>query len=88
MLAALERELGGGARPGASRRAATSSGSTYRDDAEALLTRAEGAGVTFVKGSDFFPNGAGRQSARLAFSYASPSEIDSGVSTLASLLRV
>ena len=34
------------------------------------------------------PTARGEQSARLAFSYASPSEIDSGVSTLASLLRV
>ena len=57
-------------------------------DSAKLLTRAEEAGVTFVKGSDFFPGGsAGERSARLAFSYASPSEIDSGVSTLASLLR-
>ena len=57
-------------------------------DAGELLTRAEAAGVTFVKGSDFFPGGAGGSSAaRLAFSYASPSEIDEGVSILASLLR-
>ena len=52
------------------------------------MSAAEAAGVTFVKGSDFFPNGGGEQSARLAFSYESPSEIDSGVSTLAALLRV
>ena len=39
-------------------------------DAAALLTRATEAGVTFVRGSDFFPNAsAGRSSARLAFSY-------------------
>jgi 2-aminoadipate transaminase len=58
-------------------------------DSAELLTRAEQAGVTFVKGSDFFPAGhGGERSARLAFSYASPSEIDEGVSTLASLLRV
>jgi DNA-binding transcriptional MocR family regulator len=56
-------------------------------DAAELLTLAEAAGVTFVKGSDFFPHGGGEQSARLAFSYASPSEIDSGVSTLVSLMR-
>ena len=77
-------------------------------DAGELLTRAEAAGVTFVKGSDFFP-AAGREAvssgvfarsasaradadlahrtARLAFSYASPSEIDEGVSILASFLR-
>ena len=52
-----------------------------------LLGRAEGAGVTFVKGGDFFADGSGARSARLAFSYASPSEIEEGVSTLASLLR-
>ena len=57
-------------------------------DAADLLTRAETAGVSFVKGSDFFPDASGERSARLAFSYASPSEIGSGVSTLASLLRV
>jgi 2-aminoadipate transaminase len=56
-------------------------------DAASLLERAEARGVTFVKGSDFFPDGTGLRSARLAFSYASPSEIDEGVSTLASLLR-
>ena len=56
-------------------------------DAADLLMRAEAAGVTFVKGSDFFPDGSGARSARLAFSYASPSEIGVGVSTLASLLR-
>ena len=50
-------------------------------DASELLARAEAAGVTFVKGADFFPGGAAaRRSARLAFSYASPSEIDEGVS--------
>ena len=75
-------------RPGASRTAATFSGSTYPDETAGLLQREpRAAGVTFVKGSDFFPNGGGEQSARLAFSYASPSEIDSGVSTLAALLR-
>ena len=57
-------------------------------DASELLAQAEAAGVTFVKGADFFPGGAdGARSARLAFSYASPSEIDEGVSILASCLR-
>ena len=87
MLAALDRELTG--------RATWSKPeggyfvwADLSDDTADLLQRAEDAGVTFVKGSDFFPNGAGERSARLAFSYASSSEIDSGVSTLASLLRV
>ena len=48
-------------------------------DAAELLARAEAAGVTFVKGADFYPDGAGGStSARLAFSFASPSEIDDG----------
>ena len=58
-------------------------------DAAEALARAEAAGVTFVKGADFFPaggDGAGATSARLAFSYASPSEIEEGVSVLASVL--
>ncbi|HEY8104282.1 MAG TPA: PLP-dependent aminotransferase family protein [Gaiellaceae bacterium] len=58
-------------------------------DSAELLTRAEQVGVTFVKGSDFFPGGrGGERSLRLAFSYESPSEIGEGVSRLASLLRV
>ena len=79
-------------------------------DAEELLIRAEAAGVTFVKGADFYPAESGREAspsgvfarsasasadaepargnaARLAFSFASASEISEGVSTLASLLR-
>ena len=87
MLSALDRELTG--------RATWSKPeggyfvwADLSDETTDLLQRAEGAGVTFVKGSDFFPNGAGKRSARLAFSYASSSEIDSGVSTLSSLLRV
>jgi len=56
-------------------------------DAAELLVRAEAAGVTFVKGADFFSDGSGSRALRLAFSYASPSEIGEGVSTLASLLR-
>jgi len=57
-------------------------------DAADLLARATDAGVTFVKGADFFPNAAGGQSsARLAFSYETPERIAEGVSVLASLLR-
>ena len=115
MLAALERELGGGEATWSEPAGGYFLWVDLPSDAEALLSRAEAAGVTFVKGSDFFPatvaagsasagadadrartpeaaasrpGGAGERSARLAFSYASPSEIDSGVSVLASLLRV
>lgn len=52
-----------------------------------LLERAAAAGVTFVKGADFYPAGAGGESfARLAYSFVSPAEIDEGISRLASLL--
>jgi 2-aminoadipate transaminase len=53
-----------------------------------LLVEAEKAGVTFVKGTDFFPGGRdGEQSLRLAFSFVSPAEIAEGVSVLGSLVR-
>jgi 2-aminoadipate transaminase len=56
-------------------------------DAADLLRRATDAGVTFVKGSDFFPNGsAGTSAVRLAFSFESPERIAEGVTILASLL--
>ena len=52
-----------------------------------LLTRAEEAGITFVKGSDFYAGGRGGESAaRLAFSFVSPEEISEGISRLAKLL--
>ncbi|HKI90989.1 MAG TPA: PLP-dependent aminotransferase family protein [Gaiellaceae bacterium] len=57
-------------------------------DTADLLPRAEAAGVTFVKGADFFVGGReGSQSMRLAFSYVSPEEITEGISRLAPLLR-
>ena len=56
-------------------------------DTAALLERATEAGVTFVRGADFFPaGGGGTSSARLAFSYESPERITEGVRILASLV--
>jgi DNA-binding transcriptional MocR family regulator len=56
-------------------------------DAAELLGRAEAAGVTFVRGADFYRDGlGGRSSARLAFSFVSPDEIRDGVDRLAALL--
>jgi hypothetical protein len=52
-----------------------------------LLARAEAAGVTFVPGTDFFADGSGGSSLRLAFSFVSTGEIADGVATLAGLLR-
>jgi 2-aminoadipate transaminase len=54
--------------------------------ADELLLRAEEAGVTFVRGSDFFPGGhGGETAARLAFSFVSVDEIDEGATKLAAL---
>jgi 2-aminoadipate transaminase len=56
-------------------------------DAAELLERAGEHGVTFVKGSDFFvPGGGGGRSARLAYSFVSPTEIDEGITRLARLV--
>jgi 2-aminoadipate transaminase len=52
-------------------------------DAAGLLARAVEAGVTFVPGTDF---GGPSGSARLAFSFVSPEEIDEGVRRLAKLV--
>jgi len=52
-------------------------------DAADLLVRAEAAGVTFVKGTDF---GGPPESLRLAYSFVSLDEISDGVARLASLL--
>ena len=53
-----------------------------------LLAEAEEAGVTFVKGSDFFAGGRGGERAlRLAFSFVSRDEMARGVSVLGGLVR-
>jgi 2-aminoadipate transaminase len=54
-------------------------------DASDLLVRAEEAGVTFVKGTDF---GGAPDTARLAFSFVSLDEIRDGVARLAAALPV
>ena len=54
-------------------------------DSGELLERAEQAGVTFVKGTDF---GGDADSLRLAYSFVSPAEIDEGVGRLASALAL
>jgi 2-aminoadipate transaminase len=56
-------------------------------DSAELLSEAEAAGVTFVKGADFFAGPGGESSARLAFSFATPAEITEGVGRLASAVR-
>ena len=55
-------------------------------DAADLLERATEAGVTFVKGADFFPAAGGERSVRLAYSFVSPDEIETGIARLAELV--
>jgi 2-aminoadipate transaminase len=84
MLEALDRELAGRARWSRPEGGYFLWLELAEDaDAAALLRRAADAGVTFVPGADF---GGPACSARLAFSFASPEEIDAGVSRLAALL--
>jgi DNA-binding transcriptional MocR family regulator len=84
MLEALERELAGRARWN------KPEGGYFlwlglpdSVDAAELLVRAGDAGVSFVPGADF---GGPPSSARLAFSFVSPEEIDEGVRRLAKLV--
>jgi 2-aminoadipate transaminase len=88
MMTALERELG-------------ESGSWSRPQGgyflwldlppgvrgDTLLARAHEQDVTFIKGADFFFHGGGEESARLAFSFATASEIDEGIGRLGHLVR-
>jgi len=84
MLEALERNLEGGAtwsRPEGGYFVWVDLG---RD--APTVAEAESAGVTFVAGQDFFADGSGGRSLRLAFSFVSPDEIAEGVARLAPLL--
>ena len=89
MLEALSRELPAGAtwttpQGGYFVWVELSSGTSSSE----LLAEAEEAGVTFVRGSDFFPDGHGGECAlRLAFSFVSPDEISDGVARLGALVR-
>jgi 2-aminoadipate transaminase len=57
-------------------------------DAPALAAAAEREGVAFIPGPGFFPNGsgAGKTSARFAFSYETPERIAEGVERVMRLL--
>jgi 2-aminoadipate transaminase len=54
---------------------------------DTLFARAAEAGVQLVKGTDFFPDGGGDESARLAFSFPSVDEIHEGIRRLGALVR-
>ena len=51
-----------------------------------LVGAAAARGVELIKGSDFYPGPGGEQSVRLAFSFPSIAEIDTGVTALSELL--
>jgi 2-aminoadipate transaminase len=55
--------------------------------AEDLLAQAEEVGVAFIKGPDFYLDGGGESSLRLAFSHERPEAIDEGISRLGRLVR-
>jgi 2-aminoadipate transaminase len=55
--------------------------------AESLLAHADGAGVAFIKGSEFYVGDGGESSLRLAFSYERPEAIDEGIARLGRLVR-
>jgi DNA-binding transcriptional MocR family regulator len=57
-------------------------------DTGELLPRATEAGVTYCKGTDFYPDGRGKNALRLAYSYPSPEEIERGIAILAELVGV
>jgi 2-aminoadipate transaminase len=54
--------------------------------AERLLGEAVDEGVTFIKGSDFYWSAGGEESARLAFSFATVDEIETGIARLGKLV--
>jgi 2-aminoadipate transaminase len=56
-------------------------------DATALLPRAVAAGVAFVPGSTFFPQGGHANTLRLSFVTVPPAQITEGVAALAQVLR-
>ena len=56
-------------------------------DAEELLPTAAEEGVTFLPGTYFYHDDAGRNQARLSFSYAAPDEIEAGIAALARATR-
>ena len=55
--------------------------------AETLLAQASDAGVTFIKGADFYLGSGGEEAARLAFSFATAPEIEEGIRRLGTLVR-
>lgn len=56
-------------------------------DSAAILPAAEAAGVSYLSGERFFPEGGGRHYLRLSFSLLPPAEIEAGARALGATLR-
>jgi 2-aminoadipate transaminase len=56
-------------------------------DTRSVLAEAVEHGVTFVPGSDFFPDGSGANCLRIAFCYEEPAQIAEGVRRIAEVLE-
>jgi 2-aminoadipate transaminase len=56
-------------------------------DATQLLDKAQAAGVTYLPGINFSPEGKGANYLRLSFAYLTPEKIRQGVAVLASVLK-
>jgi 2-aminoadipate transaminase len=56
-------------------------------DATKLLETAHAAGVTYLPGANFSPEGKGTNCLRLSFAYLSPEKIREGIAVLARVLR-
>lgn len=56
-------------------------------DTSALAVRAQEAGVPFVRGRDFYVDGAGTTELRLAFSAVAPAQIRAGIERLGALTQ-
>ena len=59
----------------------------HLDSAKLLDESLRDAKVAFVPGTSFFPNGGGRETLRLNFSYCTPELIEEGIGRLAGLIR-
>ncbi|MGH8056990.1 MAG: PLP-dependent aminotransferase family protein [Candidatus Entotheonellia bacterium] len=56
-------------------------------DTQALLGAAHAAGVTYLPGTNFSPEGKGSNCLRLSFAYLDPDEIRAGVKVLAQVIK-
>ena len=56
-------------------------------DATALLPQAVEAGMAFVPGAPFFPQGGHANTMRLSFVTATPAQIETGVAALGRVLK-